>query len=86
VLDASTLEVVERVRLSFGVRAMLYEPVNDRVWAAAAYSGVLWSVSASDPDDRVGYALCGQARDLAASPGGRVFVATDCGLFGIGPD
>lgn len=86
VLDASTLEVVERVRLSFGVRAMLYEPVNDRVWAAAAYSGVLWSVSASDPDDRVAYALCGQARDLAASPGGRVFVATDCGLFGIGPD
>jgi hypothetical protein len=85
VLDAETLVVVDRVRLSFGVRAMIHEPVHDRIWAAAAYSGVLWSVSAGDPKDRVAYALCGQARDLAADAEGRVFVATDCGLFRIDP-
>jgi len=85
VLDDATLEVVDRVHLSFGVRAMIHEPVHDRIWAAAAYSGVLWSVAAGDPDDRVGYALCGQARDLAADGSGRVFVATDCGLFRAGP-
>jgi len=83
VLDAETLEVVDRVHLSFGVRAMIREPVHDRIWAAAAYSGVLWSVSAADPSDRVAYALCGQARDLAADASGRVFVGTDCGLFRI---
>ena len=85
VLDAETLEVEDRVRLSFGVRALIHEPVHDRIWAAAAYSGVLWSLDAKDPSDRVAYALCGQARDLAADSRGRVFVATDCGLFRVDP-
>lgn len=86
VLDASTLEVRHRVPLSFGLRAMLYEPVHDRIWAAAAYSGRLWSIEASPPFRRHSYALCGQARDLDSDAQGRVVIATDCGLFRVDPD
>ncbi|MBN94644.1 MAG: hypothetical protein CL928_11325 [Deltaproteobacteria bacterium] len=84
-LDAATLEVRHRVPLSFGLRAMIYEPVHDRIWAAAAYSGRLWSIEAKPPFRRTSYALCGQARDLDSDAEGRVILATDCGLFRVTP-
>jgi hypothetical protein len=86
VLDGVSLETRRQVRLSFGLRAMLYEPVHDRIWAAAAYSGRLWSVEAKPPYRKTVYALCGQARDLAADAQGRVVVATDCGIFRVDPE
>ena len=82
-LDAETLAVRHRIPLSFGVRALAHEPVRDRLWVSAAYSGRIWSISASDPSDRRAYGLCGQSRDLVAEPDGSVVVATDCGLFRI---
>jgi len=85
VLDPETLELLERVPLSFGVRAMLYEPVNDRIWAAAAYSGRLWIVEPRSPYRRRAVPICGQARDLVADEQGRVIVSTDCGVFRVDP-
>lgn len=84
-LDPTTLQTQDRVRLSFGVRAMEYDPVHDRVWAAAAYTGLLWSIEAHPPYRRRAFALCGEARDLAADSRGRVSVATDCGVFRVDP-
>lgn len=83
VLDAETLETRDRIPLSFGLRALMYEPVHDRVWAAAAYTGRLWSIEAHPPYRRTAYALCGQTRDLAADARGRVVVPTDCGIYRI---
>ncbi len=82
-LDAETLEHRQTVPLSFGIRALEYEPVHDRLWVAAAYSGRIWSVSASDPSDRRVHALCGQTRDIVAEPRGSVVIASDCGVFRI---
>ncbi len=84
-LDARTFEVRGQVRLSFGVRDLIYEPVHDRIWAAAAYSGLVWSVDAAPPHARTSYALCGEARSLAADSEGRVVVGTDCGIYRIDP-
>jgi hypothetical protein len=85
VFDAGTLATRARIPLSFGVRALMYEPVHDRVWAAAAYTGRLWSIEARPPYRRTAYALCGQTRDLAADDQGRVIVPTDCGIYRITP-
>jgi streptogramin lyase len=84
--DSKTLELTGRVPLSFGVRAMIYEPVRDRIWAAAAYSGKIWEVEASPPHRRRAFALCGQARDLRSDARGRIVVATDCGIFRLDPE
>jgi len=85
VLDPASLDVRSRVPLSFGVRAMLSEPVNALVWAAASYSGRLWAIDSKPPYERRSLALCGQTRDIAADASGRVIVATDCGLYRIDP-
>jgi hypothetical protein len=83
ILDEETLATRARVPLSFGLRALMYEPVHDRVWAAAAYTGRLWSIEARPPYRRTVYGLCGQTRDLAADDEGRVIVPTDCGIYRI---
>ncbi len=83
VLDPDDLSVRDRIPLSFGIRALMYEPVHDRVWAAAAYTGRLWSIEARPPYRRTVYGLCGQTRDLAADGQGRVLVPTDCGIYRI---
>lgn len=85
VLDPETLELVGRVPLSFGIRAMIHEPVHDRIWAAAAYSGRLWIVEPRSPYRRRAVPICGQARDLVADGQGRVIVSTDCGVFRVDP-
>lgn len=85
VLDPDSLDVTGRVPLSFGIRAMLHEPVHDLVWAAAAYSGRLWIVEPRAPFRRMAVPICGQARDLASDSLGRVVVSTDCGIFRIDP-
>ena len=85
VLDPDSLEVRDRVALSFGVRAMLHEPVNDLVWAAAAYSGRLWAVEPRPPYRRRAVPICGQARDLVSDDRGRVVVSTDCGVYRVDP-
>jgi len=85
VLDPDSLAVRDRVPLSFGLRALMYEPVHDRVWAAAAYTGRLWSIEAKPPYRRTAYGLCGQTRDIAADDEGRVIVPTDCGIYRIVP-
>jgi len=85
VLDPITRDLRARVPLSFGVRAMLSEPVHGLVWAAAAYSGRLWAVENKPPYRRRSLALCGQTRDIVADAAGRVTVASDCGLFRIDP-
>jgi hypothetical protein len=85
VLDPRTLGVRDRVPLSFGVRAMLHDPVHDLVWAAASYSGRLWIVEPRSPYRRMAVPICGQARDLAADGAGRVVVSTDCGVFRVDP-
>jgi len=84
-LDPATLEVQGQTRLSFGLRALLHEPVAGELWAAAAYSGRLWRVDPTDPSRRQALALCGQARALASDEAGRIYVATDCGIFRIDP-
>jgi hypothetical protein len=84
--DSNTMKMEARVPLSFGVRAMIYDPVRDRIWAAAAYSGKIWEVEASPPYRRRALALCGQARDIQADGRGRILVATDCGIFRIDPE
>jgi hypothetical protein len=84
-LDPTTLETLDQVRLSFGVRAMTYDPVHDRVWATAAYTGLLWSIEAKPPHRRTALALCGEARDLATDRQGRLYIATDCGLYRVDP-
>ncbi len=84
-LDPETLDVEATVPLSFGIRAMIHDPVHDRIWASAAYSGRLWEVDASPPHRRRVHALCGQGRDLSADERGRVVVATDCGIFRLDP-
>ncbi|MCP4872893.1 MAG: hypothetical protein GY898_29735 [Proteobacteria bacterium] len=85
VLDPTTLATQDRVRLSFGVRAMTYDPVHDRVWAAAAYTGLIWSIEAKAPYRRRALPLCGEARDLATDAQGRLMVATDCGVYRVDP-
>jgi len=85
-LDADTLEPRRRVRLSFGPRAMVHEPVHDRLWVAAAYSGRVWMVDPADPGRRRSWALCGQSRSIVPDGRGGVVVATDCGLFRIDPE
>ena len=85
VFDAGTLRLEHSVPLSFGVRALVHDPVKDRIWASAAYSGKVWEVEASAPFRRRAYALCGQARDLTADGQGRVVVSSDCGIFRITP-
>lgn len=85
VFDAGTLRQEHSVPLSFGVRALVHDPVKDRIWASAAYSGKVWEVEASAPFRRRAYALCGQARDLTADGQGRVVVSSDCGIFRITP-
>jgi hypothetical protein len=85
-MDPESLEVVETIPLSFGVRAMVHDPVHDKVWASAAYSGRLWEVDAFPPYARRVHALCGQGRDLAVDPRGRVVIATDCGIFRLDPE
>jgi hypothetical protein len=82
-LDDETLETRARIPLSFGLRALMYEPVHDRVWAAAAYTGRIWSIEAHPPYRRTVHGLCGQTRDLAADDLGRVIVPTDCGIYRI---
>ena len=84
-LDAETLEPRRTVPLSFGLRALVHEPVCDRLWVAAAYSGRVWMVNPADPGDRRSWALCGQSRAIVPDGTGRVVVATDCGLFRIDP-
>lgn len=83
-LDADTLELKRRLPFRFGLRALLHEPQHDLLWGAAAYTGL---VIARSPDGGPArsWALCGQARDLAADARGRVVVATDCGVFRIDP-
>lgn len=85
-LDEHDLAVRDFVRLSFGVRALLFEPIHDRLWAAAAYSGRIWEIDARDTSRRRAWALCGQARNLWSDASGRVLVGTDCGLFRIDPE
>jgi hypothetical protein len=85
-LDPRTLDLTARVPLSFGVRAMIHDPVRDRIWAAAAYSGKIWEIETTPPYRRRALALCGQARDLCSDARGRVVVATDCGIFRIDPE
>jgi hypothetical protein len=84
-LDSRTLETKGQVPLSFGIRDVIYEPRNDTIWAAAAYSGLVWSVEAQPPYRKQAYALCGEARSLAADSSGRVVVGTDCGVYRIDP-
>jgi len=86
VLDPDTLRIEAHVPLSFGVRAMIHDPVRDRIWASAAYSGKIWEVETSPPHRRRAFALCGQARDLRSDGRGRVVVSTDCGIFRIDPE
>ena len=83
-LDADTLAVERRLPFRFGLRALLLEPVHDLLWGAAAYSGLVIARPAGGGPAR-SWALCGQARDLAADDRGRVIVATDCGVFRIDP-
>jgi hypothetical protein len=85
-LDPDDLAVQQWVRLSFGIRALLYDPARDRLWAAAAYSGRIWEIDAQDPTHRRAHALCGLARDLFADAEGRVIVGTDCGVFRLDPE
>ena len=85
VLDPANLQVIDQVPLSFGIRALLHDPVHNRLWAAAAYTGRLWEIDASDPSRRRAHALCGQARDLVADRRGRVTVGTDCWIFRLDP-
>lgn len=82
-LDAETLEPGPFLPLSYGVRALVHDPRFDRLWAAAAYSGRIWMVEASQPHRRRSWSLCGQARNLYIDPLGRAVVGTDCGLFRI---
>jgi hypothetical protein len=84
-LDPNDLSVQRQVRLSFGLRALMHEPVRNELWAAAAYSGRLWRLDPTDPARKQALALCGQARALASDDSGRVYVATDCGVFRIDP-
>ncbi|MEE2827749.1 MAG: hypothetical protein VX498_01055, partial [Myxococcota bacterium] len=83
VLNPDTLEIEARVPLSFGIRAMHYEPVHKRIWAAAAYSGRLWSIEAEPPYRATPVALCGLTRDLTSDTAGRVVASTDCGVFRV---
>ena len=85
VLDPENLLVQDRLSLSFGIRAMLHEPVHDLVWAAAAYSGRLWVVEPRAPYRRRAVPVCGQTRDLVSDGQGRVVVSTDCGIFRVDP-
>jgi hypothetical protein len=81
VLDPETLATEAQIPLSFGIRAVHYEPVYGRVWAAASYSGELWSIRTSPPYDRQVFPLCGQTRDLVSDSRGGVIASTDCGIF-----
>jgi len=81
VLDPETLATEAQIPLSFGIRAVHYEPVYRRVWAAASYSGELWSIRTSPPYDRQVFPLCGQTRDLVSDSRGGVIASTDCGIF-----
>lgn len=83
-LDADTLALTRRLPFRFGLRALLHEPTHDLLWGAAAYSGLVIARPAGGGPAR-SWALCGQARDLAADAAGRVIVATDCGVFRIDP-
>ncbi len=83
ILDPLTLVQEAWLPLSFGIRAITYDPVQRRVWAAAAYSGRLWSIEADPPHRRESWALCGQTRDLTVDGQGRLTFASDCGLFRI---
>jgi len=85
VLDPETLEVADRVRLSPGVRALTYDPARRQMWAAAAYTGLIWRVDVDPPYARRSWALCGEARDVAVDASGRATVGTDCGVFRIDP-
>jgi len=73
------------VRLSFGIRAMVYDPVRDRLWAAASYSGKLWEIDPTSHHRR-SWAICGETRDLTTDALGRVVVSTDCGVFRVDPE
>ncbi len=84
-LDPEDLRPRVRVPLSFGVRAMLFEPVQRRLWAIAAYTGRVWVIEADPPYRRRALALCGQGRSLAADSAGRVYAATDCGIYRVDP-
>jgi hypothetical protein len=81
VLNPDSLETEARIPLSFGIRAAHYEPIFDRVWAAASYSGELWSIATTPPFDRRVFPLCGQTRDLVSDSQGGVIASTDCGIF-----
>jgi len=81
ILDPNSLETKARIPLSFGIRAAHYEPVFERVWAAASYSGELWSIATTPPYDRRVFPLCGQTRDLVSDRQGGVIASTDCGVF-----
>jgi hypothetical protein len=85
VLDPESLAVADRIRLSFGVRAMIHEPVNDLVWAAGAYSGRLWAIEARPPHRKKAFPICGETRDLVADEQGRVIASSDCGVFRFDP-
>ncbi len=82
--DARTLALKRRIGLGFGLRSLLYEPRHDLLWGAASYQGLVVARPAGGGPAR-SWALCGQARDLAADDRGRVVVATDCGVFRIDP-
>ena len=81
ILDPISLETEARIPLSFGLRATHYEPVFGRVWAAASYSGELWSIATTPPYDRRVFPLCGQTRDIVSDTQGGVIASTDCGIF-----
>jgi len=81
VLDPTSLETLARIPLSFGIRATHYEPLFGRVWAAASYSGELWSIETTPPYARSVFPLCGQTRDLVSDSRGGVIASTDCGIF-----
>lgn len=81
ILDPETLDTEAQVSLSFGIRAAHYEPKHHRVWAAASYSGELWSIEASPPYRASVLPTCGQTRDLSSDSQGRVVASTDCGIF-----
>ncbi|MBJ93010.1 MAG: hypothetical protein CMP23_00895 [Rickettsiales bacterium] len=75
----------EQIPLSFGVRALHYDPVHQLIWAAASYSGRLWAIEAGPPYGRRSFALCGQTRDIDSDAQGRVLLASDCGIYRIDP-
>lgn len=81
-----SLELVQRIRLPFGVRAARLDVERARLWVSGAYAGELVAIDLTDPSRRSRWALCGQGRALTLEPDGRALIATDCGVFRVTAD